>query len=287
MAADARAGVIRLRDGRALAYAEWGPAGGRPVLHFHGVPDGRFSWGGGSACKDRGVRLIAVDRPGIGGSDPKPGRSVADWPADAEELAEQLGLDRFAVSGWSAGGAYALACAHELQPRIDAVALVSGAGRLDLPGFVEQMSTAAAWRLAARVPSAMTLAYSALAHLARRSPGAARKVLFSGVPKADRKVIDRPNVGERLVSAYVEATRTGGRGVTEDMRALLSPWSFDPSEIDLPVHLIHGTEDTIAPPAHAEYWIETLQATQPVWVESAGHFLIEDHVAEILDTLAG
>lgn len=286
MVADVRAGVIRLRDGRALAYAEWGPIDGRPVLHFHGVPDGRFSWGGGPACWDRGVRLIAADRPGVGGSDPKRGRSVADWSADVEELAEQLELDRFAVSGWSAGGAYALACAHTLQPRVDAVALISGAGRLDLPGFVEQMSTAAAWRLATRIPSAMTLAYAALARLARRSPGAAQKVLFSGVSKADRGVIDRPDVGSRLLSAYVEATRPGSRGLTEDMQAVLNPWGFDPTEIRLPVQLIHGRCDTVAPPSHAEYWIETLEAVRPVWIEDAGHFLIEDHVAEILDALA-
>lgn len=286
MVADARAGVTRLRDGRALAYAEWGPVDGRPVLHFHGVPDGRFSWGGGSVCGDRGVRLIAVDRPGVGGSDPKPGRSVADWPADVEELAERLELERFAVSGWSAGGAYALACARELQPRIDAVALVSGAGRLDLPGFVEQMSTAAAWRLAGRFPSAMRLAYSALARLARRSPGTAQKVLFSGVSKVDRAVIDRPGVGPRLVSAYVEATRLGGGGLTEDMQAVLNPWGFDPTEIRLPVHVVHGRQDTVTPPAHAEYWIETLEAPHPVWVEDAGHFLIEGHVGKILDVLA-
>ena len=227
MVADARAEVIRLRDGRALAYAEWGPADGQPVLHCHGVPDGRFSWGAGSVCEDRGVRLIALDRPGVGGSDPKPERSVADWPADVDELAEQLHLDRFAVSGWSAGGAYALACAHQLQPRVDAVALISGAGRLDLPGFVEQMSTAAAWRLAARAPLAMTLAYSALGRGARRRPRIARKALFSGAPEADRAVLDRPGVGARMMSAYVEATRRGGRGLTEDMRTLLRPWDFD------------------------------------------------------------
>lgn len=285
MVADARAGAIRLRDGRALAYAEWGPIDGRPVLHFHGVPDGRLGWAGGPACWDRGVRLIAADRPGVGGSDPKRGRSVADWPADVEELAEQLELDRFAVSGWSAGGAYALACAHELRPRVDAVALVSGAGRLDLPGFVEQMSTATAWRLAARVPSAMTFAYSALARLARRRPGAAQKVLFSGASKVDRAVIDRPGVGPRLMAAYVDATQSGGRGPTEDMQAVLSPWGFDPAEIHLPVHLFHGRRDTVAPPAHTEYWIETLEAARPVWIGDAGHLLIEDHVGEILDAL--
>lgn len=287
MVADARAEVIRLRDGRALAYAEWGPADGRPVLHCHGVPDGRFSWGAGSACEDRGVRLIAVDRPGIGGSDPKPERSVADWPADVDELAEQLHLDRFAVSGWSAGGAYALACARQLQPRVDAVALISAAGRLDLPGFVEQMSTAAAWRLAARAPLAMTLAYSALGSVARRRPRIAQKALFSGASKVDRAVLDRPDVGARMMSAYVEATRRGGRGLTEDMRTLLSPWDFDPAEIRVPVHVIHGMRDTVAPPAHAEYWIETLEAAHPLWIEDGGHFLVEDHVGEVLDALAG
>jgi pimeloyl-ACP methyl ester carboxylesterase len=284
--ADARAGVTHLRDGRALAYAEWGPIEGRPILHFHGVPDGRFSWGGGSVCVDRGIRLITVDRPGIGGSDPKPGRSVADWPADVEELAEQLELDRFAVSGWSAGGAYALACAGELGPRIDAVAIVGGSGRLDRPGFVGQMSTAATWRLAKHVPSAMTFTYSALARLARRNPRAAQKVIAAGASKVDRAVISRPDVGPRLVSAYLEASRPGGRGLTEDMRAMLSPWGFDPSEIRLPVHLVHGRRDTVAPPAHAEHWIETLRDPHIVWVEDAGHFLIEDHVGEVLDALA-
>lgn len=287
MVGDARAGAIRLRDGRALAYAEWGPDQGRPVLHFHGVPDGRFSWGGGSACLERGIRLITVDRPGIGGSDPKPERSVADWPADVEELAEQLDLDRFAVSGWSAGGAYALACAGKLGARIDAVAVLAGSGRLDRPGFVGQMSTAAAWRLAKHAPFAMTFAYSALARLARRSPGAAQTVIAAGASKADRAVISRPDVGPRLVSAYLEACRSGGRGLTEDMRVMLSPWGFDPSAVRLPVHLVYGRRDTVTPPAHAEYWIETLENAHITWVEDAGHFLVEDQVEKVLDTLAG
>ncbi|HET6571725.1 MAG TPA: alpha/beta hydrolase [Solirubrobacterales bacterium] len=284
--AGTRNGVIRLRDGRALAYAEWGPTDGRPVLHCHGVPDGRLSWGGGPVCVDRGVRLITVDRPGIGGSDPKPGRSVAEWPADVEELVEQLELGRFAVSGWSAGGAYALACASELGARLDAVALVGGSGRLDHPGFVDQMSTAAAWKLAKHAPPAMTFAYSTLARLARRSPRVAQKVIAAGASKADRAVISRQDVGPRLVSAYVEASRQRGKGMTEDMQALLSPWGFDPSEIRLPVHVVHGRRDTVVPPAHAEYWIETLREANIVWVEGAGHFLIEDQVEKILDLVA-
>ena len=88
----ARPGEVWLADGRALAYAEWGPSNGRPLLHFHGIPDGRFSWGSGPACEDRGIRLIAIDRPGVGGSDPKPGRSVADWAADVKELEDGVAV---------------------------------------------------------------------------------------------------------------------------------------------------------------------------------------------------
>lgn len=286
MAAETRAGAIRLRDGRALAYAEWGPAEGRPILHFHGIPDGRFSWGGGSICTDRRVRLITIDRPGIGGSDPKPGRTVADWPADVEDLLDQLELDRIAVSGWSAGGAYAFACAHALSPRIDRVALIAGIGRVDLPGFAQQMSSASAWKLARRAPAAMTFTYSALGRLARHSPRTAQKAMFARVPRADKSVVDRPDVASRLVSAYIEATRSGGAGLTEDMRVLLNPWGFDPSAITLPVLVFQGDADEIVPPAHAEYWLETLPDARPIWVQGAGHFLIEGHLARIFDALA-
>jgi pimeloyl-ACP methyl ester carboxylesterase len=62
--------------------------------------------------------------------------------------------------------------------------------------------------------------------------------------------------------------------------------SFDPTEIRLPVQVIHGRRDTVAPPAHAEYWVETLEDANPVWVEDAGHLLIEGHVGKILDALA-
>lgn len=282
----ARVGEARLVDGRALAYAEWGPRDGRPLLHFHGIPDGRFGWGAGSACEDRGIRLIAVDRPGIGGSDPKPGRSVVDWASDVEELADQLGIGRFIVSGHSAGGPYALACARELGDRIEAAALISGVGRLDQPGFARQMHTTRAWWLADRAPGAMALLYSASGRLVRLSPALARKLVAANFPKIDRAVINRPDVAPRLQFAYVEATRAGGRGVAEDMRTVLSPWDFDPAEIDVPVHVFHGRRDTIAPPAHAEHWIETLADALPVWFEDAGHLLLEDRSEEILDTLA-
>jgi len=282
----ARVGAVRLADGRALAYAEWGPPDGRPFLHFHGIPDGRLNWGAGSGCEARGIRFITVDRPGVGASDPKRGRSVADWASDVEELAERLELDRFSVSGLSAGGPYALACASRLEGRVELVALISGVGRVDQRGVVDQMYTARAWWLADHLPRAMALLYSASGQLMRRSPLVARKFVAAGFPKLDREVVDRPGVASRLQRAYIDATRSGGSGLAEDMRVLLAPWGFDPAEIRVPVFVFHGRRDAIVPPKHAEQWIEILPHARPVWFEDAGHFLIEDHIEEVLDVLA-
>src|SRR5436309_3076234 len=97
--APARDSAIQLPDGRALAYAEWGDPDGRPVFYFHGMPASRLFVPDPEAAAGEHVRLIAADRPGMGGSDPQPGHVVADWPADVVALADALGLERFGVVG--------------------------------------------------------------------------------------------------------------------------------------------------------------------------------------------
>ncbi len=199
------------------------------LLHFHGIPDGRFGCGAGPVCEDRGIRLIAVDRPGVGASSPKPKRTVLDWASDVEELADRLAIESFSVAGQSAGGPYALACARELGDRVESAALISGCGRLDQPGFARQMHTARAWWLAARLPGAMAFLYSASGHLTRRNPALAQKLVAANFPKIDRAVVIRPDVAARLQFAYAEATRAGGgRGLAEDMRTVLSRGASTP-----------------------------------------------------------
>ena len=68
--------------------------------------------------------MLALDRPGIGLSDPKPGRRVLDWADDAAEVAARLEITRFGVLGWSAGGPHALACAFRMPDRVMVVGLV-------------------------------------------------------------------------------------------------------------------------------------------------------------------
>jgi pimeloyl-ACP methyl ester carboxylesterase len=110
---------IELRDGRQLGYAEWGDSAGGPLLFFHGWPGSRLEGRlGDEAAKTCRVRLIALDRPGMGLSDFQSRRALVDWPDDVVQLADALGLERFAVLGISGGGPYAAACAWKLSDRL-------------------------------------------------------------------------------------------------------------------------------------------------------------------------
>ena len=128
MATPLRDATIRLRDGRSLAYREWGYEGGPVVLAFHGSPGSRVWWPGAEVTAAAGARLVTVDRPGYGGAESLPGRPIAGWAEDVVELADALGVDRFGVVGWSGGAPYAAAVAAEVLPdRLTGVCLASSA----------------------------------------------------------------------------------------------------------------------------------------------------------------
>src|SRR3989338_9991360 len=92
---------ILLPDGRRLGYAEYGAPDGRPVLFFHGAPGSRHIHADmADVVTRRGIRLIAVERPGYGLSDPQPGRSMLDWPGDVAALTDALGIAKFAIIGF-------------------------------------------------------------------------------------------------------------------------------------------------------------------------------------------
>jgi pimeloyl-ACP methyl ester carboxylesterase len=105
------------------------------VISCHGGLSSRLDAGWIDApARELGVRVVAADRPGIGRSERQPGRTLLDWPEDVLELVDALGTDRFAVLGWSAGGAYAAACAYRLPERVSgrpAVARAVPAGVVD------------------------------------------------------------------------------------------------------------------------------------------------------------
>jgi pimeloyl-ACP methyl ester carboxylesterase len=141
--------TVTLPDGRRVGVKEYGDKKGKPIFQFHGAGSSRYeaaALGGGEeeACSGVSARLIALDRPGYGASDPQPKRTLLDYPLDVLAVADALGIDKFAVMGVSSGGCYAVACAYIIprsqQGRLTGVALVSSDGphrAADAPALVQ------------------------------------------------------------------------------------------------------------------------------------------------------
>jgi pimeloyl-ACP methyl ester carboxylesterase len=280
-------GVVRLHDGRHLGFSERGAAGGRPVLDFHGNPGSRLSfWGEDEAIRGQDVRLIGVDRPGIGLSDPRPGRSVADWAADVEGLADGLGLERFAVMGHSVGGAYAAACALGLADRVTAAGLVSPIIPLDSPGAFDELGKPGQWLLARDRPRLMRVSIRALFLLARVAPGFARRVFGARSTPVEEAISWRPEVTARALASARESTRQGARGLVDDMRTAIRPWGFDPSRIEVPLFVWQGDQDSSIRESWGDWWAETVPGATLIRCRGEGHLLIEERIGEIVGTLA-
>ena len=127
--------TLPLSDGRLLEYASYGDARGFPAVFFHGFIGSHHQAAfAHEAARRHGLRFIAPNRPGVGRSTPKDRRSLEECVPDVAQLADALGLTRFAVIGVSGGVAYALACLKGLPRRVPVGVLVSGLGPVGEPG---------------------------------------------------------------------------------------------------------------------------------------------------------
>ena len=147
-------GELRLRDGRILAFLERGDPSGQPLLYFHGIPGCRLdAWGGAGLAARTGVRLIGVDRPGFGNSDPSSGRTLLDWPNDVSQLVDALGIKRFAVVGFSTNEPYTLTYNYRIPERVSSIFVITGLEPLNNPKGLEILGDVAGmWRLIQQHP---------------------------------------------------------------------------------------------------------------------------------------
>src|SRR3954469_9061658 len=100
--------TVRLADSRRLAFTGHGRADGFPVMYLHGAIGSPLRRNDelDLATDELRLRPISGQRPGFGHSGQQPGRTLLDFAADLEELADALALERFGVVGVSAGGPY-------------------------------------------------------------------------------------------------------------------------------------------------------------------------------------
>jgi pimeloyl-ACP methyl ester carboxylesterase len=279
----AREGKIRLPDGRALAWAEYGDPKGQPLLYCHGFPGSRLEAAlADAAARERGWRLFAPDRPGYGRSDHLPGRSLVGWPADAATLADHLGVERFAVLGVSGGAPYALACAARIPERLTRIGLVAPLGPVDTPAATAGMALLGRFFLALfrRTPAAGHLL---LAPLTRLPPERLFALFTATVPATDRAALARPGVRDLFVASLAEAFRQGSRGAARELTLYSRPWGFDPAAIRLPVYLWHGEGDITVPAAMGHRLARAIPGCRATFLSGEGHFSLPvERMEEIL-----
>jgi pimeloyl-ACP methyl ester carboxylesterase len=282
-----REGTIRIGD-RTVAFLEAGDPDGALVLHQHGGPSSRLE----AALFDRqakasGLRFVSADRPGIGGSDPQPGRTFERWTDDLLLLADSLGARQFAVTGWSEGGPWALAAAAYLDPaRLVHVACIGGAsyGTFGANWAAQHMSSADALggRLALHFHPGFKLMYALLGmsatHFADRYGDAIKKAVCT----ADREVLADEEVLGLFLSASRECFRHGADGLVVDATMLYEAWPFDMTRVERPVHFWQGSADTLVP----EIIDRTVADRTPgaIWhpIAAGGHFIAVSHANDIL-----
>lgn len=280
---------MRTAAGRDVGVYEYGDPNGRPVFALHGTPacGAGFEWADAPA-RARGLRVIAPDRPGIGHSDPVPLTAIAQYAPQLEALADALAIDRFAVLAYSGGGPYGLAVAHALADRVEAAAIVAGAGEMgewatwkDLSRSDRQLT----W-LALHAPLIARIVLRVADIGARAAPRIALYSAGTEMSPYDREVLSEFGSPEDALALFTQALRRSSAGVVTDYALLARPWLVPLREISVPVHCWHGTADTLVPLAHTEGLMQRLPEARLTTWPGEGHLALLRHVGEVLDDLA-
>ena len=250
-------------DGRTLAFAVWGDPEGFPILGLHGTPGCRLGrWPREELYVELGVCFVTHDRAGYGRSDRRHGRRVADEVADVRALADELGFDRFGVSGGSGGGPHSLACAALLPDRVVRAVCDVGVAPLGTPGL-EQVAWLAGmdpenvkefgWALAGEdvLTRELQPLQEELEERVRVDPSTILQDF--DMSESDRAEMARPEIMQIIRESTFEWAANGVGDWVDDGLAFVQPWGFDPADISVPVLIRYGMTDVLVPPAHGEW----------------------------------
>lgn len=285
---DVLTGQVATRDGRTLAYLEVGDPEGPLVLHNHGGPSSRFEARlFADAASNNRLRLVCVDRPGMGQSSPQKARTYEGWADDLVTIADALGYHEFGVTGWSEGGPWALAAAAYIDPaRLRHVTSIApgsyGAFGDNWAAKYLSKADALGGSLALRFKPGFRLMYAALGITAKHFRGSFVKQVRKGVNDYDRQILLRPEIGTAFGDACAECFAHGSDGLVRDAELLYRSWAFDVTTIERRVHMWQGLDDRLVPDPINKAVADQMPGA--VWhpVEGAGHFVAVGGGDEIL-----
>jgi pimeloyl-ACP methyl ester carboxylesterase len=280
-----------LPDGRHLAVYRL-PGDGQTVVMSHIAPGaGRFN-PDPSATAARGVSILAVDRPGYGGSDPMPSGRWASVDVAADDLAfviERRGLGPVGVAGWSAGGRVALALAARHPELVERVAVIATPAPHEVVPWISPEEEAGIEAMrgmsAAEVQAAFEAQMAGIIPTDARSDAAL--TLMGLDPDVDGGALAREGVRDELGAMLDQAFAQGARGMAADIAGYtLRPRGFEPADVRAKTLLLYGADDALTGHRHAAWWKSVLPDARIEMIPRVGHLAVVPAWSRVLSHLA-
>jgi pimeloyl-ACP methyl ester carboxylesterase len=283
--------LITVRDGRRVALRVLADGGAdRTVVFCHPAPGAGTLDPDPEATHSRGIRLIAVDRPGYGGSDPVTGDQWATVDSAADDVAvvlDRLGVNGpVGVAGWSAGGRVALALAARRPDLVDRVVVIGTPAPDDQVPWVPEDYRQGMAAMRDLPPTAVHEALAAqLAPMAEARGDAALGLLGAG--DVDAAALVRPGARPALAEMLEAAFAQGAAGMAADIAGyMMRPWGFDPTEVSAKTLLVYAAQDPLAGPRHGKWWQRHLPSARYEQSPTHGHLVALPAWSRVLSHLA-
>jgi pimeloyl-ACP methyl ester carboxylesterase len=259
---------IELGDGHTLHVYDTGRStdGRLAVFWHHGTPNiGQPPKPLFPISDQLGIRWVSYDRPGYGGSTRQPGRDLASAATFTGRVADELGIDRFAVVGHSGGGAHALACAGLLPDRVLGAASMSSMAPYGAEGLD--------WFAGMRSPGALR---SAAEGRQAREKHAVLDIEWDPEEFTPKDHAMFEGEWSWVLDVVRPAMAAGTGGQVDDDVAYVLPWRYDLARVTAPVLLLHGEQDRVIPSTHGEWLARHLPTAELRLLPGEGHISVLD-----------
>jgi pimeloyl-ACP methyl ester carboxylesterase len=239
--------------GRTIAYRESGHQNEQVLVLLHGVSSLAASWGPQFvSLPSHGIRIIAWDAPGYGGSDklPQPEPAPEDYAEALIGFVDAIGLKRFALIGHSMGALPAASfCRLTGTARVQKLILAS-----PTPGYANAAEDLRRLRVDGRLNDMAALGPVKMAE--QRAP----QVMSPQAPKRALMLV-RAVMQRMRPDGYAQAVHMIGRGdiLTEA------------KGIKVPTLVLCGSADTVTPEAGCRAVAAAIAGARYETIHGPGH----------------
>ena len=280
--------LLRLADGRELAYRDLGARDGYPVFVFQSlIVSSLLRPVEIEAARRAGVRLISVERPGTGLSTPDPQFDYASFARDCRALADHLGLRRAAMFAWASGAPFALAAGAELGERVTGIALV--APRLVFQPDMDRTHPAAEFFGGLRRHPWLIDAVFAIIRSKRSRRFLAPMIRrFMEGSAADAAILERDKtLLPFFVDGVIEALDVTREGPVREALMFAEKKSLDIGGLTAPVLVWVGNDDRMNRPDDVRRMLQKIPVAEFKLFPGEGHLIAITRFAELLEKLKG